>query len=115
MTSAPQMSDMMLVCASHAARLSMQTGAQFAPRMKPDLPLSDANFGSQRGSLMRIAILFSFVLLSAATLPAQAKELPEHTVLAFNLPECPKGWVEYAAAAGKLPGLLFCEKRLNRR
>ena len=63
---------------------------------------------------MRIA-LFSVVLLSAAALPAQAKELPEHTVLAFNLPECPKGWVEYAPAAGKLPGLLFCEKGLNRR
>jgi hypothetical protein len=113
--SAPQMCNMMLVCASDAVRLRMQAGAQFAPRMNPNLTLSDANFGSQRGSLMRIPILFSFVLLSAATLPAQAKELPEHTVLAFNLPECPKGWVEYAAAAGKLPGLLFCEKRLNRR
>ena len=113
--SAPQMCNMMLVCASDAVRLSMQAGAQFAPRVNPNLTLSDANFGSQRGSLMRIAILFSFVLLSAATLPAQAKELPEHTVLAFNLPACPKGWVEYAAAAGKLPGLLFCEKGLNRR
>ncbi len=113
--SAPQMFNMMQICASDAVRLSMQAGAQFAPRMNPNLTLSDANFGSQRGSLMRIAILFSFVLLSAATLPAQAKELPEHTVLAFNLPACPKGWVEYAAAAGKLPGLLFCEKALNRR
>jgi hypothetical protein len=106
---------MMLVCASDAVRLSMQAGARFAPRMNPNLTLLDANFGSQRGSLMRIAILFSFVFLAAATLPAQAKELPEHTVLAFNLPQCPKGWVEYAAAAGKLPGLLFCEKGLNRR
>ena len=88
---------------------------QFAPRVNLNLTLSVANFGSQLGSLMRIAILFSFVLLSAATLPAQAKELPEHAVLAFNLPECPKGWVAYAAAAGKLPGLLFCEKALNRR
>ena len=88
---------------------------QFAPRMNPNLILCDANFGNQRGYLMRIAILLSFVLLSTATLPAQAKELPEHTVLAFNLTACPKGWVEYAAAAGKLPGLLFCEKGLNRR
>jgi hypothetical protein len=65
---------------------------------------------------MRVVSLFSFVvLLGTSTLPAQAQDLPEHTVLAFNLPECPKGWVEYAAAAGKLPGLLFCEKRLNRR
>jgi hypothetical protein len=106
---------MMPVCASDAFRLSMQAAAQFAPLMNPNLTLSDANFGSRRGSLMRIAILFSFVLLSAATLPAQAKELPEHTVLAFNLAKCPKGWVEYAAAAGKLPGLVFCEKGLNRR
>ena len=65
---------------------------------------------------MRIAAAFLFAILTAATaLPAQAKELPEHTVLAFNLPACPKGWVEYAAAAAKLPGLLFCEKALNRR
>ena len=106
---------MMLVCASDAVRLSMQAGAQFAPRVNPNLTLSDANFGSQRGLLMRIAILFSFVLLSAAVLPAQAKELPEHTVLAFNAPACPKGWVEYAAATGKVPGLIFCEKALGRR
>ena len=105
----------MLVYASDAVHLSMQGAAQFAPRTNPKLSLSDANFGSQRGALMRIAVLFSFVLLTAATLPAQAKELPEHTVLAFNLTACPKGWVEYAAAAGKLPGLLFCEKGLNRR
>jgi hypothetical protein len=64
---------------------------------------------------MRIAILFSFALLSAATLPAQAKELPEHTVLAFNLSACPKGWVEFSAATGKVPGLIFCEKALGRR
>jgi hypothetical protein len=49
---------------------------------------------------MRIASLFSFVLLSAATLPAEAQNLPEHTVLAFNLSACPKGWVPYAPAAG---------------
>lgn len=68
------------------------------------------------GIFMKITAAFSFAVLTAATaLPAQAKELPEHTVLAFNLPECPKGWVEYAAAAGKVPGLLFCEKGLNRR
>ena len=52
------------------------------------------------GLLMRIASLFSFVILSAATLPAQAQDLPEHTVLAFNLTSCPKGWVEFAPAAG---------------
>lgn len=52
--------------------------------------------------LMRIASVFSFVVLSAATLPAQAQNLPEHTVLAFNLSSCPKGWVEYAPAAGAL-------------
>ena len=51
---------------------------------------------------MRIAILFSIVLLTAATLPAEAQDLPEHTVLAFNLPACPKGWQEYAPAAGAL-------------
>ena len=79
------------------------------------LSLSDADFGSQMGALMRISGLFSFFLLIAAALPAQAKELPEHTVLAFNLPACPKGWVEYTAATGKLPGLLFCEKALGRR
>ena len=49
---------------------------------------------------MRIASLFSLIILGAATLPAQAYDLPEHTVLAFNLPACPKGWVEYAPAAG---------------
>jgi hypothetical protein len=52
------------------------------------------------GFLMRMASLFSFVLLSAATLPAEAQDLPEHTVLAFNLTACPKGWVEYTPAAG---------------
>jgi hypothetical protein len=89
----------------------------FALHLKQALGLFAAIVGgwSKWGFLMRIAGVFSFVLLSAATLPAQAKELPEHTVLAFNLPECPKGWKEYAAAAGKLPGLLFCEKALNRR
>ena len=49
---------------------------------------------------MKFASLFSFVLLSAATLPAEAYDLPEHTVLAFNLSACPKGWVQYAPAAG---------------
>ena len=64
---------------------------------------------------MRIAVLLSLFVLGATTLPSEAKELPEHTVLAFSLPECPKGWVEFAAAKGKVPGLLFCEKSLNRR
>ena len=52
------------------------------------------------GFLMKIVSLFSFVLLSAATLPAEAYDLPEHTVSAFNLSACPKGWVQYAPAAG---------------
>ena len=64
---------------------------------------------------MRLVCFFSISLLIAASLPAQAKELPDHTVLAFNLPACPKGWVEYAAAKDKVPGLLFCEKVLGRR
>ena len=55
---------------------------------------------AQLGFLMRIASMFSLILLSAATLPAEAKDLPEHTVLAFNLSACPKGWVEYTPAAG---------------
>jgi hypothetical protein len=77
-----------------------------------------ANIGdtSNLESFMKTTAAFSFALLTAAmTLPAQAKELPEHTVLAFNLPECPKGWVEYTPAAGKIPGLLFCERALGRR
>lgn len=50
---------------------------------------------------MRVVSLFSFVaLLSTSTLPAQAYDLPEHTVLAFNLSACPKGWVAFAPAAG---------------
>ena len=50
---------------------------------------------------MRVVSLFSFVaLLSTSTLPAQAQDLPEHTVLAFNLSACPKGWVAFAPAAG---------------
>jgi hypothetical protein len=49
---------------------------------------------------MRIGSLFSLIILSTATLPAQAQDLPEHTVLAFNLQACPKGWVEYAPVAG---------------
>src|SRR6476620_2279893 len=53
-----------------------------------------------RGFTMRTVTLFSIALLGAATLPAEAYDLPEHTVLAFNLPACPKGWVEYAPAAG---------------
>ena len=47
--SAPQMCKMMLICASDAVRLSTQAGARFAPRMNPNLTLSDANFGSQTG------------------------------------------------------------------
>ena len=54
----------------------------------------------QPGSLMRIAFFLSLILLSAATLSAQAQDLPEHTVLAFNLQACPKGWAEYTPAAG---------------
>ena len=49
---------------------------------------------------MRIIILTAFALASTATLPAEAYDLPEHTVLAFNLPACPKGWAEYIPAAG---------------
>ena len=64
---------------------------------------------------MRAVCLFSFFLLIAASLPANAKELPLHTVLAFNLPACPSGWVEFTAATGKVPGLIFCEKALGRR
>ncbi len=91
---------------------------------------------------MRTATLLSIVLLSS-TLPAEAYDLPEHTVLTFNLPACPKGWVEYTPAAGalvagigangvtpsftiadaasnsapksKVAGLLFCERNKNRR
>jgi hypothetical protein len=67
----------------------------------PELSLSAAIIGGgQLGLLMRIASVFSFVILSVATLPAQAQDLPEHTVLAFNLTSCPKGWVEFAPAAG---------------
>ena len=53
---------------------------------------------------MKLVGVFSFAVLTAATtLPAQALDLlPEHTVMAFNLPACPKGWVEYAPAAGAL-------------
>ena len=51
---------------------------------------------------MRITTLLSIVVVTAATLPAEAYDLPEHTVLAFNLSVCPKGWVEYAPAAGAL-------------
>jgi hypothetical protein len=50
--------------------------------------------------IMRAASLFSLVLLSTSTLPAMAHDLPEHTVLAFNLATCPKGWIPYAPAAG---------------
>ena len=67
------------------------------------------------GASMRTIFLLSFSVLVAASLPAQAKELPEHTVLAFNLPACPKGWAEFTPAAGKVPGLIFCEKALGRR
>ncbi|MBR0705490.1 MULTISPECIES: hypothetical protein [Bradyrhizobium] len=51
---------------------------------------------------MRIAAALSIVFLSAFNFPAQAQDLPEHTVLAFNLPSCPKGWQEYTPAAGAL-------------
>ena len=76
--------------------------SSFALRVKPDLclPRRHCLGDNQLGFLMRIASLFSLILLSAATLPAQAYDLPEHAVLAFNLPACPKGWVEYAPAAG---------------
>jgi hypothetical protein len=50
--------------------------------------------------IMRVVSLFSLVLLSIASLPAQAQDLPEHTVLAFNLAACPKGWRPYTPAAG---------------
>jgi len=53
---------------------------------------------------MRIVSLLSIVLLSTAYVPAQAQDLPEHTVLAFNLSACPKGWQEYTPAAGALVG-----------
>ena len=70
--------------------------------MKPDLCLHAVRVdGDQLGGLiMRTAIVFSVVLLCTATLPAHAQDLPEHAVLAFNLPSCPKGWVEFAPAAG---------------
>jgi len=51
---------------------------------------------------MRIAAAISIVFLGASCFPAHAQDLPEHTVLAFNLPSCPKGWQEYAPAAGAL-------------
>ena len=52
---------------------------------------------------MRIIAVFSFAILATATvLPAHAQSLPEHTVLAFNLAKCPKGWIEYAPAAGAI-------------
>ena len=85
---------MLSICASGG-------DAPFAIRLMPDLSLSAAIIGGgQLGLLMRIASAFSFVILSIATLPAQAQDLPEHTVLAFNLTSCPKGWVEFAPAAG---------------
>src|SRR5258708_10560077 len=81
--------------------LRIRGAAPFAMRSMPDLSLSAAIVGGgQLGLLMRIASVFSFVILSAATLPAQAQDLPEHTVLAFNLTSCPKGWGEFAPAAG---------------
>lgn len=64
------------------------------------LPMPPLRAVGHLGFLMKIVSLFSFVLLSAATLPAEAYDLPEHTVLAFNLSVCPKGWVPYAPAAG---------------
>ena len=70
--------------------------------MKSDLWFPSRRFlgDAQLGFLMRIASLFSLIILSAATLPAHAQDLPEHTVLAFNLQACPKGWAEYTPAAG---------------
>jgi hypothetical protein len=50
--------------------------------------------------LMRVVGLLSLVLLSTSILPAQAQDLPEHTVLAFNLAACQKGWIPYTPAAG---------------
>jgi hypothetical protein len=78
-----------------APRLSMQMHEACLSVAMPPLPAV-----AHLGFLMKIASLFSFVLLSAATLPAEAYDLPEHTVLAFNLSSCPKGWVQYAPAAG---------------
>ena len=68
--------------------------------MVPIVLSSLSPFSAPKGVFMRFASLFSFAVLSVAALPAQAQNLPEHTVLAFNLPACPKGWVEYAPAAG---------------
>lgn len=97
----------MLVVASHAgndARLGVRRRPfGQAERLSLNYVCLSSISGDQQGFfLMRIAIFLSFVLLSAATLPAEAQDLPEHTVLAFNLPACPKGWQEYAPAAGAL-------------
>jgi hypothetical protein len=98
---APQTGSMTQAKAANALYLRIRGAAPFAMRSMPDLSLSAVNVGGgQLGLLMRIASVFSFVILSAATLPAQAQDLPEHTVLAFNLTSCPKGWVEFAPAAG---------------
>ena len=52
---------------------------------------------------MRITAVCSFAIIAAATaLPAHAQSLPEHTVLAFNLAKCPKGWIEFSPAAGAI-------------
>jgi hypothetical protein len=98
---APQIGSMTQAKAADALYLRIRNAAPFAMLLMPDLSLSAANVGGgQLGILMRIASVLSFVILSVATLPAQAQDLPEHTVLAFNLPTCPKGWVEFAPAAG---------------
>src|SRR4051812_18158267 len=102
---------MLSVCATAAGNL-------FAMAMMHELSWFVATVGGsvQFGDFMKISAAISFSILTATmAFPAQAKELPEHVVLAFNLPACPKGWVEYTAATGKVPGLLFCEKHLNRR
>jgi hypothetical protein len=76
------------------------------------VPITAFKMGASMRTLCLLS--FSFVLI-AASLPAEAKELPEHTVLSFNLPACPKGWAEFTTATGKVPGLIFCEKKLGRR
>jgi len=52
-------------------------------------------------SLARKSVALAFI--AAACLPVSTQAdvlLPKHTVLAFNLKECPNGWKPYAPAAG---------------
>jgi hypothetical protein len=46
--------------------------------------------------------LMTFAALGVTFLPAsaQAQNLPKHTVLAFNMEACPKGWTPYKPAEG---------------